>query len=92
MALTKSQLKQLRDTAAGRSGNRIQTALDLIGESQVGLARALGMPQTYVADTVRGRWQSTTVDNARKFATFFGCTIEDLFPPRVGRSSHEAVA
>lgn len=82
MALTKTQLKQLRETAAGPSGNRIQVALDLIGETQVGLARSLGMPQSYVADTVRGRWQSTTVDTARKFATFFGCSIEDLFPPR----------
>jgi hypothetical protein len=34
-----------------------------------------------------GRIQNLSVDNARKFAAFFDCSIEDLFPAR-----REAVA
>jgi hypothetical protein len=29
-----------------------------------------------------GRMQTVTVENAHKFAEFFDCAIEDLFPAR----------
>ena len=45
------------------------------------IAEAVGLPQPYVSDVVaRQRYRTITVQNARKFANFFGCTIEDLFP------------
>ena len=32
-------------------------------------------------DVARQRYRTTTVENARKFADYFGCSIADLFPP-----------
>lgn len=82
MALTVQQLRTLRATPTGAPGNRIQAAIDLAQETQTSVARATDLPYTYVSDTARGRYQTITVDNARKFADFFGCAIEDLFPAR----------
>lgn len=81
MALTRNQLKELRDAPAGQR-NRVQVAIDLAGETQTSVAKAIGLPYTYVSDTARGRYQTITVENARKFAEHFGCAIEDLFPAR----------
>ena len=51
------------------------------------MAAALGFPQPYISDVARRRYQTITVENARKFAHYFGCTIEDLFPaPRQAAS------
>ncbi len=52
----------------------------LTGVTQVNLAKALGLTQPYVSDVARGRYRTITVENARKFASYFGCRIEDLFP------------
>jgi len=41
---------------------------------------ATGFVQPYVAQVMGGRFRTITVENARKFAEFFGCNIEDLFP------------
>ena len=35
----------------------------------------------HVSDVARRRYRTITVENARKFARYFGCSIEDLFPP-----------
>lgn len=82
MALTPKQLRELRESPVGKSGNRVQCAIDLAEETQTSVAKAVDLPYTYVSDTARGRYQTITVDNARKFADFFGCAIEDLFPAR----------
>lgn len=82
MALTKQQLKTLRESGVGSSGNRLQQAIDLAGETQTGVAKAVELPYTYVSDTARGRYQTLTVENAGKFARHFGCAIEDLFPAK----------
>lgn len=82
MALTKTQLKTLRESAVPETGNRLQTAVDLLGVTLVTIHEATELPYSYISDTVRGRYQTITVDNARKFADFFGCSIEDLFPAR----------
>lgn len=82
MALTSKQLKQLRETPVGPVGNRVQRAIDLAEETQTSVARAIELSYTYVSDTARGRYHTISVDNAHKFAEFFGCTIEDLFPAR----------
>ena len=57
-------------------------AISLAGVTQVALAQALGLSQPYVSDVARQRYRNITVNNARRFADYFGCRIEDLFPPR----------
>ena len=75
--LTRQQLATLR-TEPGT--NRVAKAIELAGVTQVTVAEALGLPQPYVSDVARRRYRTITVENARKFAKFFGCSIEDLFP------------
>ena len=79
--LTLEQVEALRRRPADR-GNRVAAAIDAAGVTQVVVAAATGLPQPYISDVVRGRYQTITVANARKFAEFFGCSIEDLFPAR----------
>jgi transcriptional regulator with XRE-family HTH domain len=81
MALTSHQLKRLRG-ARNTVGNRLQLAIDLAGETQMGLARVVGMSNTYISDTARGRYHDISLEKARIFAEHFGCAIEDLFPAR----------
>ena len=76
--LTKQQLAILR---AEPGTNRVAKAIALAGVTQVTVADALGLPQPYVSDVARQRYKTITVENARKFAIFFGCSIEDMFPP-----------
>ena len=52
----------------------------LSGVTQVIVAKALGLTQPYVSDVARGRYRTITVENARKFASYIGWRIEDLFP------------
>ena len=79
--LTKQQLAMLR---AEPGTNRVAKAIDLASVTQVTVAEALGLPQPYVSDVARRRYKTITVENARKFAQFFGCSIEDLFPSDEG--------
>ena len=76
--LTAKQLVVLR---AAPGANRVATAIDLAGVTQGAVAAALGFSQPYISDVARHRYQTITVENARKFAHYFGCSIEDLFPP-----------
>ncbi len=80
MKLTTSQLKRLRESPADATGTRLRLAIELAGGTQTELARLSGLSASYVADTVRGRHQTTTVRNAQKLARVFGCTTDDLFP------------
>lgn len=75
--LSEQQLVTLR---SGPAANRVAKATSLAGVTQTVLAEAVGLTQSYVSDVARGRYRTITVDNARKFARFFGCGIEDLFP------------
>lgn len=52
--------------------------------SQAEIVSGTGLSQPYVSDVVRGRFQTITLDNARKFAVFFGVPIETLFPASTG--------
>ena len=76
--LTEQQLATLR-SAPGT--NRVAKAISLAGVTQVTVAKALGIPQPYISDVARQRYRTITVEKARKFADYFGCSIEDLFPP-----------
>lgn len=82
MALTTRQLRELRHTPAGDSGNRVTAAMRLNGVTQAILAEAIDESQPYISDVARGRYQTITLAKARKFADYFGCSIEDLFPRR----------
>jgi DNA-binding XRE family transcriptional regulator len=82
MALTSEQLKRLRQAPAEDGRNRVRMARELAKMTQVQLAAALGVTQSSLSDLERQRYGGTTVDTARKFAEFFGCHIEDLFPSR----------
>lgn len=62
-------------------GNRVARAIELSGLTQALVAKATGLPQPYVSDVARNRYQTITVENARRFAEFFGVSIEILFPP-----------
>ncbi len=76
--LSQQQLTTLRSE---RGVNRVARAMALAGVTQVTVAQSTGLAQPYISDVARGRYRTITVDNARKFARFFGCSIEDLFPP-----------
>ncbi len=78
MVLTRQQLAILRSEPGT---NRVAKAIALAAVTQATVAEALGLPQPYVSDVARRRYKTITVENARKFANFFGCSIEDLFPP-----------
>ena len=76
--LTEQQLAVLRSEPGS---NRVAKAMALSGVTQVTIAKALGLPQPDVSAVARRRYRTITVENARKFARYFGCSIEDLFPP-----------
>lgn len=76
--LAEQQLTTLRSESGA---NRVAKALSLAGVTQLTVAKALGLPQPYVSDVARARYRTITVENARKFARYFGCSIEDLLPP-----------
>lgn len=80
MPLSTKRLNDLRKS--GTDGNRVAKAIELAEVTQVEVATSTGLPQPYISDVARNRYQTITVDNARKFAEFFGCAIEDLFPAR----------
>ena len=77
--LTERQLVVLR---ASEPTNRVATAISLLGVTQGAVAAAIGVTQAYVSDVARQRYSTITLANARKFARYFGCSIDDLFPPR----------
>lgn len=76
--LTEPQLAVLR---ASPPTSRVATAISLAGVTQVTVAKAIGVTQAYVSDVARQRYSTITVARARKFTRFFGCSIDDLFPP-----------
>lgn len=78
--LSGRKLRELRETPA--KGNRVARAIELAEVTQLEVAAATALPQPYISDVSRNRYDTITVDNARKFAEFFGCAIEDLFPAR----------
>ena len=82
MPLTKSRLRELRETAVAGHSNRIARAIELAQVTQLDIEAATGLPQPYISDVARNRYQTITVENAHKFADYFGCAIEDLFPAR----------
>lgn len=79
--MTPEQLEELHQKPVDR-GNRVAAACDVVGCTQMDCARGTGFTAQYVSDVARGRFKTLSVENAHKFAAFFGCAIEDLFPAR----------
>ncbi len=82
MALTPRKLSALRHESAGEAGNRLAAAMRLAELTQSELADRIGLTQPYISAVATGRHSTITVENAHKFAEFFGCSIEDLFPAK----------
>jgi transcriptional regulator with XRE-family HTH domain len=82
MPLTRQQLVALRSAPIPASGNRVAAAMKALDLTQAVLAEAIGVTQPYVSAVATGRHSTITVENAVKFAEFFGCSVEDLFPRR----------
>jgi transcriptional regulator with XRE-family HTH domain len=82
MPLTHRQLIALRSAPTPASGNRVALAMKALNLTQAVLAEHIGVTQPYVSAVATGRHSTITVENAVKFAEFFGCQIEDLFPHR----------
>lgn len=76
--LTSRQVRELATWSA--RGNRLRKAFEMSGATQQEAQEATGLTQGYISQVVNNRYPTITVDNARKFADFFGCSIEDLFP------------
>lgn len=80
--LESQQLRKLRASATPESGNRIAVAVDLLGKTQREVAADLGMSDSQLSDMCRGRFANPQLTTLQKFAGYFGCQIEDLFPAR----------
>ena len=76
--MTKAQLTELRRRPT--TGNRLADAFEITGVSQMECARATGFLPQYITDVKNRGWNNLRLESARKFARFFGCSIEDLFP------------
>lgn len=79
MAMSAAQLKSLRKS---KSASRLREARSILGLTQEQLAEAVGVSQSSLSDLERQRYGGVTIDTAHRFAEFFGCSIEDLFPSR----------
>lgn len=62
--------------------NKVGLALTMLGLGQIDIIEETGFTQGFVSDVVRGKVKNLSIESARKFAEFFGCNIEDLFPAR----------
>ena len=79
-ALTPDQAIALERLPLDGKPNRLGLALAISDITQTDLAGETGFTQPYISAVMNGRYQTITVENARKFAEFFGVSIETLFP------------
>lgn len=87
--LTPQQLAILRSEPGP---NRVARAMALTGITQTTLALEIGLSQACVSDVGRQRHRTITIANARRFARYFGCSIEDLFPAESRRDHRRGSA
>jgi DNA-binding Xre family transcriptional regulator len=84
--LTDDQLTALRAVPvmhASGMQNRLRIALALARARQSDILDAYPeMDAGQVSRIVNGKYASIELETTRKFAEFFGCQIEDLFPAR----------
>lgn len=77
--LTEQQLLVLR-MAQVNGPNRLRIALALVNVDQGDLVKATGLHRARVSRIMNGRVPDIGLTTAQKFAEYFGCTVEDLFP------------
>lgn len=79
--LTPEQIDTLR-TYRQSGRNRLEKAMELAGVTQVELATRTRFTQSYISKVTNGQYADLPGETMRAFASFFGCSIEDLFPAR----------
>lgn len=64
--------------------NKVGVALELVKAKQNDIVDryAEDLDASAVSRIVNGKYSTLDINLARKFAQFFGCQIEDLFPAR----------
>jgi transcriptional regulator with XRE-family HTH domain len=77
--LSTKQLDELR-RSRGQSRNRLGKAMELASVTQVQLAEATGLTQSYISRIKNGRYDDLSGDTMRALSKFFGCALDDLFP------------
>ena len=80
--LTKDQIESLKRSRP-RTRNRVAKAMDLGAVTQVQIAQGTGLTQSYISRIKNGQYADLPGETMRTLAAFFGCQIEDLFPPSV---------
>jgi transcriptional regulator with XRE-family HTH domain len=80
--LSDEQLAALRTAPLGRLSNRLSIAFAMADVKHANACDATGLTASDISKLARGAYQSLDVEKARKMADYFGCSIEDLFPPR----------
>ena len=86
--LNAEQLSALR-MAPLNGPNKVSLAMELVGLTQAELGEAIGTTQGTVSRVTRGGFPKLPIETARKFAEFFGCSMEDLFPRANDRDAAE---
>lgn len=79
--LSPEQVDTLK-AAEPEGANRVWNAMRLAGITQVQLAAGVGLTQPHISDLANGKYSALPLETARKLSDFFGCAIEDLFPPQ----------
>lgn len=81
--LTPEQIEALRSVPlVGDMRNRLRVALGMAKVKQNDIVNETGLLASVVSDFVNGNYGDLNVETARKFADFFGCYMDDLFPRR----------
>lgn len=81
--LTEEQLTALRAVPVTKDfPNRLRVAMALADVKQVELAEGVGMSQASVSDIRNGKYNDLKHTTVQRFADYFGCYIEDIFPAR----------
>lgn len=56
--------------------------MELAKVTQVQLAEATGLTQSYISRIKNGRYEDLSGDTMRALADYFCCTLDDLFPAK----------
>lgn len=80
--LTTEQLQALRAVPLGDMPNKLRIALTLAQARSADVVDETGLDAGQVSRILNGKVSNIEIDTARKFAAFFDCFIEDLFPAR----------
>jgi transcriptional regulator with XRE-family HTH domain len=61
--------------------NRVPIAMVMTDATQTDIAEGTGLSQATISDIRNGNYVDLKHSTLKKLAAFFGCQIEDLFPP-----------